>query len=238
MGRTVKRANIKPDIFKGDTAYEFPWKKSLSQQVFDTLKGAIMRGDVPPGRRLVESHIAESLGISRTPVREAIFKLEKEGLLKKLPKGGFSVVDLTEDDIDETFGIRSVLESYAARLGAIKYDEGELQPLEDKVKEFEYHLEKGNMEELLSINTQFHDMLYALSRSPRLIRMINELRDQIYRFRRIILKKKETAIISNNDHKQMIEAMKKRDAERVEALVREHILRGKELVLKNLNKNN
>jgi len=127
-----------------------------------------------------------------------------------------------------------VLESYAARLGAIKYRAGDLDPLEEKVREFQYHLEKGHMDELLNINTQFHDMLYALSRSPRLIKMINDLRDQIFRFRRIILRKKETAIISNEDHREMIEAMKRRDANRVELLVREHILRGKELVMKNL----
>ena len=234
MGRTVNRLDIQPDIFRVDHPYEFPWKRSLSEQVFDRLRGAIIRGDISSEGRLVESRIAELLGISRTPVREALFKLEKEGLIKRLPGGGFSVVDLTEEELEETFGIRSVLESYAARLGAIKYKEGELEPLEEKVREFQYQLDNGNMEQLLSINTQFHDMLYALSRSPRLIRMINELRDQIFRFRKIILRKRETAIISNNDHREMIEAMKKRDADRVESLVRDHILRGRELVMKNL----
>jgi DNA-binding GntR family transcriptional regulator len=198
------------------------------------LKQAIVRGDFSPGNRLVESRIAEAMGISRTPVREAIHKLEREGLIRKLPRGGFSVSNLTHEEIEETFGIRSVLESYAARLAAIKHQRQELEPLEEKIEEFQYHLNRGEMEALLQINTQFHALLYAMSRSPRLIKMINDLKDQIYRFRRIILKIETMAKTSNDDHRQMLSAMKKRDADRVETLVKQHILRGQKIVLKEL----
>ena len=95
-----------------------PARKSAGQYVFEYLKQAITRGDIAPGGRLVESHIADSIGVSRTPVREALHKLESQGFLRKLPAGGFTAVGLTRQDIDETFGIRSVLESYAARLAA------------------------------------------------------------------------------------------------------------------------
>ncbi len=210
------------------------WRKSLGQHVFENLRRAIIRGDVPPGNRLVESRLAETLGISRTPVREAIHKLEREGLIQKLPRGGFSVSNLTHEEIEETFGIRSVLESYAARLAAIKHQRQELEPLEEKIEEFQYHLNRGEMEALLQINTEFHGLLYAMSRSPRLIKMINDLRDQIYRFRRIILKIEMMAKRSNDDHRQMLRAMEKRDADRVETLVRQHILRGQKIVLKEL----
>jgi DNA-binding GntR family transcriptional regulator len=210
------------------------WRKSLGQHVFENLKGAIIRGDMPPGNRLVESRIADALGISRTPVREAIHKLEREGLLRKLPQGGFFVVGLTREDIEETFGIRSVLESYAARLAAIKHRQEELRPLEEKVDEFQTCLDRGKMDRLPKINTEFHDLLYALCRSPKLIKMINNLREQIYRFRKIILKMEEMAKTSNDDHKEMLKAMKKRDADRVEALVRAHILRGQSIVMNQL----
>ncbi len=210
------------------------WRKSLGQHVFENLKSAIIRGDMPPGNRLVESRLAEALGISRTPVREAIHKLEREGLIQKLPRGGFSVSNLTHEEIEETFGIRSVLESYAARLAAIKHQRQELEPLEEKIEEFQYHLNRGEMEALLKINTEFHGLLYAMSRSPKLIKLINDLQDQIYRFRRIILKIETMAKTSNDDHRQMLSAMKKRDADGVETLVKQHILRGQKIVLKEL----
>ncbi len=211
-----------------------PERKPLGHYVFENLKQAIVRGNFSPGNRLVESHIAEAMGISRTPVREAIHKLEREGLIKKLPQGGFYVLNLTREDIEETFGIRGVLESYAARLAAIKHKKEELAPLEEKIEEFQYFLNHGEMEALLKINTEFHGLLYAMSRSPKLIKMINDLQDQIYRFRRIILKIETMAKTSNEDHRHMLRAMRKRDADRVETLVRQHILRGQKIVLREL----
>jgi DNA-binding GntR family transcriptional regulator len=181
---------------------------------------------------VIESRVARALGISRTPLREAFHKLEREGLLQQYPTGGFFVTGLTRADIEETFGIRSILESYAARLAAVNHQPEELDALEQKVGEYQQFLDRGQMEVLLRINTEFHDLLYALSRSPRLVRMINGLRDQIYRFRQVILKRKEMARISNEDHRLMLSFIKKRDGDGVERVVKEHILRGKEIVLK------
>lgn len=206
-------------------------RKSLGEHVFDSLKQAIIRGNMSPGEWLVESHIADTLGISRTPVREAIHKLEREGLIERQPRGGFTVLGLTRDDIEETFGIRAVLEGYAARLAAIKHHEKELAPLEKKIEEFEKYLVQKQQAELTRINTEFHDLLYALSKSPKLVHMINGLRDQIFRFRQMILKESKMAKISNEDHKQMLAFIRKRDADGVEALVRGHIIRGQEMVL-------
>jgi DNA-binding GntR family transcriptional regulator len=211
-------------------------RKSLGEHVFDSLKQAIVRGNMSPGEWLVESHIADTLGISRTPVREAIHKLEREGLIERQPRGGFTVLGLTRDDIEETFGIRAVLEGYAARLAAQKHREKELAPLESKIAEFDKCLHKKQLSELTRINTEFHDLLYALSKSPKLVHMINGLTDQIYRFRQIILKETKMARISNEDHKQMLEFIRKRDADGVEALVRDHIVRGQEMVLESFDK--
>lgn len=209
-----------------------PRRKSLGDHVFEKLKNAIVRGKVAPGNRLVESRIAEALNISRTPIREAIFKLEREGYLQKQPRGGFIVLGLTREGIEETFGIRSILESYAARLSALKHRKEELKPLYAKVEAYETYLLKNRLEPLTRLNTEFHDLLYALSHSPKLNKMINDLGDQIYRFRQIILKDKKLARISNADHKQMLHLIEKREADDVERLVREHILRGQAAVLK------
>jgi DNA-binding GntR family transcriptional regulator len=210
----------------------FQERKSLGEHVFESLKHSIVRGKISPGEWLVESHIAETLGISRTPVREAIHKLEREGLIERQPRGGFTVLGFERDDIEETFGIRSVLEGYAARLAAVKHDAQELEDLENKIEEFQNALDRKKMNLLTKINTEFHDLLYSLSKSPKLINMINGLRDQIYLYRQMILKERKFASTSNQDHKKMLKYIRKRDAEGAERIVREHILRGQEMVLK------
>ena len=207
-------------------------RKSLGQHVFENLKQAIIKGEIPSGQRLVENRLAQRMGISRTPVREAIHKLEREGYLGKRPRGGFVVSGLDSIDIEETFGIRSVLEGYAARLAALKHAESDLEPLEAHIKMFQKHLDKREMEILPDINTEFHDMLYALSKSPRLIKMINDLKEQIYRFRQMILRDADLAAISNEDHRQMLDYIQRRDAEGVEKLVREHLMRGQAAVIR------
>ena len=213
-------------------------RKSLGEDVFEHLKKGIVTGNVKPGDRLVETRLAETLGISRTPVREAIHKLENEGFLRKLPAGGFAVHGLTSQDIDETFGIRSVLEAYAARLAAQNHKRSEIRLLEKKIDEYQDCLEHGNINQLEIINTKFHDLLYTMSKSPKLIKMINNLKAQIYRFRHIILSQEKMARRSNEDHILMVKAIKKHDADGVETLVREHILRGKAAVLKQLEPGN
>ncbi len=212
----------------------FKERKSLGEDVFEYLKNAIVDQTIEPGARLVESRLADMLGISRTPLREALHKLEQEEWIEKTPSGGFQVVTLTRNDIEETFGIRSVLEAYAARLAAENYTEEDLFPLEKKMVEYQKCLEKKNSDRLHTINTEFHDLLYALSRNPKLIKMINQLRAQIERFRQIILKQDEYAHESNEDHFRMLEAIKQRDGNAVEHLVREHILKGKNAVLARL----
>ncbi len=209
-------------------------RKSLREEVYESLRRSIIHGKLKGGQRLIEETLAHQVGISRTPVREAMHKLEREGWLRRLPRGGFTVVNLTREDIEETFGIRCVLESYAARLAALNHKEEELRPLEEKIREFQRCLDAGQTDELSRINTEFHRLFYDLSRSPRLVKMIHDLRDQIYRFRRIILQVESMAKVSNNDHRKMMRAIRMRDANRVERLVKEHILRGRKIVLREL----
>lgn len=208
-----------------------PARVPLGRTVYENLKKAIIKGELSPGSRVVESRLATVLNISRTPVREAFHKLEREGLLMQYPSGGYFVVGLTRDDIEETFGIRCVLESYAARLAAIKHKKEELDPLEENIREYRKCLDKGEIDSLMRINTEFHDLLYALSHSPRLIKMINNLREQIYRYRGILLKIGRMAKASNEDHQLMLKLIRDRDVEGVERVVRTHILRGQEVVL-------
>jgi DNA-binding GntR family transcriptional regulator len=212
-------------------------RTSLGQMVYDNLRQAVVRGDIVPGTRLVESRIAGAQGISRTPVREALHKLERERFIVRLPRGGFGVLDLGRQDIVETFGIRSVLEGYAARLAAINYQADDLDRLEAAIDEFDRLLEKKRLRRLPEVNTRFHDLLYDLSRSPRLVGLIGTLQDQIFRYRQIILKDERQARTSNQDHRLILDRIRRRDADGAERLVRRHILRGQRMVLKTFGGN-
>lgn len=215
----------------------FKDRKSLGEYVFDHLKDAIISQDIEPGSRLVESRIAEMLGISRTPLREALHKLEREDWIEKIPTGGFRVIDLTLEDIEHTFGIRSVLEAYAARLTAENHTKKDLIRLENKLNEYQESLEHDSgIESLRRINTEYHDILYELSGNPKLVKMINQLRAQISRYRHIILQNRTNAIQSNADHIKVFEAIQQRDGEQVELLVREHIAAGKNIIIDQLKK--
>jgi len=213
-------------------------KENLSNQVFEQVKEIIVKGEIPAGKRMIESEIAASMGISRTPVREAVHKLEAEGLLKPLPRGGYVVRGLTLPDIEETFEIRSILESFAAYLAANRHSSKEILPLEKKMEEFQRYLDRNDLKELTRINTEFHELLYALSRSQRLIKMIHDLRDEICFLRKMILNSVDMARLSNKDHREIVKAIKKREDKKVERLVRDHILRGKEFVINEIRKGN
>ena len=212
-------------------------RKSAGQNIFELLKHAITCGDISSGSRVVESHIASIMGVSRTPVREAIHKLEREGLLTKLQHGGYTVTRLTREDIEDSFGIRAVLEGYAARLATVEHGPGDLKPLFRKIDQFEKHLQMDDLEALPKINTELHDMLYALSRNRILIKVINDFKDQFLRFRKIILKDKTLALASHQDHRKMLAMMQKRQEKDVELLVREHVLRGLAAILDQYDQN-
>jgi DNA-binding GntR family transcriptional regulator len=226
----------KTDEFDFKNLGTVPARRSLGQYVYYNLKQAIVLGEMAPGSRVVESRVAGAMKISRTQVREAIHKLEREGFLKRGAGGGLYVAGLSRAEIREVFEIRSVLESYAARLAAVRHRGKDLAALEEKIREFDVILEQGRLEDLPLVNTDFHDMLYALSRSPKLIEMVNDLRDQIQRFRVIILRNQSCAGRSNEDHKMIVKFMKRRDEEGVVRVMREHMLRGQSIVLQKFDR--
>ena len=211
-------------------------KENLGNQVFEQLKEMIFKGELAPGKRIIESEVADSIGISRTPVREALHKLEAERLLMHLPKGGYVVKGMSLSEIQETFDIRIILESFAGFLAAKRCNDKEILPLEKKLEEFEKYLAENDYKELTRVNTEFHELLYALSKSPKLIKMINNLRDEIFLLREILLDSMEMASLSHDDHKEMIKAIKNREAKKVERLIKEHILRGEDFVIKEMKK--
>ena len=211
-------------------------RQPLREEVYQTLKGAIVRGRIRAGQRLVEEELAAVLGTSRTPIREAIHKLEKDELLVRLPKGGFTVRQFTVEDIEEVFGIRSVLESHAAVLATGEMVSETVELLEKKIERSEACLARGDIDGLVRLNTEFHDILYKSAKSKRLYSMISDFRDYFLRYRRAILAVDGMAGVSFQDHIDMLRAMKASDSAKVEKLVKQHILRGKDVVIQQIEK--
>jgi DNA-binding GntR family transcriptional regulator len=209
-------------------------RQTLREEVYETIKRAILRGKLTSGERLVEEELASTLGISRTPVREAIHKLEKDGLVVQRPRGGVAVRQFCIEDIEEIFGIRSVLESHAAVLATRHITLGKMRILERKVERSKQYRAKGDTEGLIRLNTEFHDTLYKSARSRRLYDMISEFRDYFFRYRVAILDVNGMPDTSIQDHTHMLEAMRARNPAKVERLVRRHILRGKDVVLQQI----
>lgn len=206
----------------------------LREQVYRKLKESILNVMLEPNKRLIEEKLAAEMGTSRTPVREAIQKLEKEGLIYKLPRGGFAVNVISDDDIEEVFGIRSVLEGYAGYLATLRATNDDLRAMEAIVNKQEACLDNGETDEIIRLNTDFHDILYKCAKSKKLVAIINDLRDFIYRYRILILRYEGMATIAIQDHKEMITLMRAKNARQVEKLVRKHIIRGMGLIKKKM----
>jgi DNA-binding GntR family transcriptional regulator len=209
-------------------------KRSLREEVYESLKKSILHGKLKPGQHLIEEQLAKHLEISRTPVREAFHKLERDELVTRLPKGGFAVREFTKEDVEEIFEIRSALESHAAYLATLHMAPDKISILEKKLKASEDALEKGDNDKVVQLNTEFHDLLYKSCKSKKLVEMINTFRDYFYRYRTPLLHIEKGVSYSHKDHRQMLEAMKKKNPRLAERLVHKHLARGKELVLKEI----
>ena len=147
----------------------------LRDLVFNTLRQAILKGELKPGERLMEIQLAEELGVSRTPVREAIRKLELEGYVIMMPRRGTYVANLSIRDINEVFEIRTSLESLSNGLAAERITNEELEQLQRLLVEIGNDIEKNDMEKIVEVDTKFHDLLYQASRNQRLIGIISNL---------------------------------------------------------------
>jgi len=211
-------------------------KPILRDEVYLSIKEAILTGEFAPGERISIGRLLQEIGFSPTPIREALLKLEQEGFVSRLPRGGFVVSRFTQKDIDQIFDIRSLLESYAVGLAIQNIKKEDILWLERNIKESEQFIQKKEMNKVSKLNTEFHDYLNRLSENERLLSIINELRDQIFQFRSAILRVPLKAKISIDHHKKMVDAIKKRDVQLLKKLAQEHIQIGKEVILAEIEK--
>ncbi|GAV22801.1 GntR family transcriptional regulator [Carboxydothermus pertinax] len=197
--------------------------KPLRELVFETLREAIINGVLKPGERLMEVQLAEELGVSRTPVREAIRKLELEGFVVMIPRKGAYVAGISLKDVADVFEVRAALESLAAGLAAERITDEEIEELERVLVQQQNLADSDRLEDIIKVDTDFHDVLYRASRNERLIQIVSHLREQIQRFRTASLSQPGRMRIALEEHKEIVEAIAERNVEKAQALAREHI---------------
>jgi DNA-binding GntR family transcriptional regulator len=197
---------------------------SIREKVYENLKSAILSGHYTPGEKLAEEHLAERLGVSRTPVREALHKLESEGLIKPRKKRGFNVSRDTKEDVEELFELRSILEGHTLRVISRIISEEILSELNESIQKAEEALRRNRIEEVFKWNTRFHDMLHELVvDKTRLHRLLVDIRKYVLRYRKDTLQYPDGGRRAVEGHKKILLALRLKDPELCERVMREHI---------------
>jgi DNA-binding GntR family transcriptional regulator len=211
--------------------------KPIRDEVFNTLRDAILNGHFGPGERLVEQDIAQQLQISRTPIREALRKLELEGLVAYEPRKGVVVVGVSSEDAIEIYTIRAVLEGLAAKLAAHTRTEGELQRLQELLDGMEACIQQDNITKLTALHASFHTGIAEASKSRRLYQMLISLREYVKNFAEIPCYLPGRLHLGWAEHKEIVDAIAARDEQRAEDAARKHIVQARESLLTVISKN-
>lgn len=197
--------------------------KPLREMVFESLREAIIQGRLKPGERLMEIQLAEEMGVSRTPVREAIRKLELEGFVVMVPRKGAYVAGISVKDIVDVFEVRAALEALAAGLAAERATEEELEELERSLVQISEVTGREDIDALVATDINFHELIYKACRNERLVQILTHLKEQITRFRTTSLSQPGRSKHAVEEHRKIVEAISDRNVELASTLAREHI---------------
>lgn len=195
----------------------------LRDVVFNTLRRAILRGELKPGERLMEIQLANKLGVSRTPIREAIRKLELEGLVLMIPRKGAEVAEITEKNLRDVLEVRCALEELAVQLACDRIDGSGLKELHEAADRFRNILDSDDITQIAQADEAFHDVIFTATGNQRLIQLLNNLREQMYRYRIEYLKKKECYPQLLDEHESIIHAIESQDKDMAMQITGQHI---------------
>ncbi len=195
----------------------------LRDVVFNTLRDAILRGDMKPGERLMEMHLANKLGVSRTPIREAIRMLEQEGLAVTIPRKGAQVAKMTEKDLQDVLEIRDSLDELAVSMACERMTEDQLVELKKAMKDFELATKSHDARKICEADEDFHNVIYQMADNPKLENIVLNLREQMYRYRYEYIKGTESNQQLIEEHASIIEGFERRDADFVKSIMHTHL---------------
>lgn len=204
----------------------------LREVVCESLRDAIRKGILKPGERIMEIKLAEELGVSRTPVREAIRKLELEGYVVMMPRRGTYVADMSIRDINEIFEIRTALESLSNGLAAEHITEDELEHLQRLLVIIGGYIKEGDMDKIVETDIEFHDLLYHAARNNRLVGIISNLRDQLTRFRTLSMSYPGRLEATLDEHRAIVEAIANGDGRSARKAAEHHMENSEKTLLK------
>jgi len=208
--------------------------KPLREVIFNSLREAIIIGELRPGERLMEVQLAEKMGVSRTPVREAIRKLELEGLVDMIPRKGAHVAELSVKDIMDVLEVRASLDGLATALAAERITDDELKELKFINGQFSSYIEKENLNGSIKKDAEFHDIIYRASRNDKLQVILNNLREQVQRFRVIYLKDYSSSKNLIKEHNDIFDAVSARTIESARSFAKTHILNQEATILSSI----
>ena len=206
----------------------------LRDVVFNTLRKAILRGELKPGERLMEIQLANKLGVSRTPIREAIRKLELEGLVLMIPRKGAEVAKISESNLRDVLEVRRSLEELAIDLACQRITEEELDELNKAEVDFKAAIENGDAMQIAQTDESFHEIIYNSTKNQKLVQILNNLREQMYRYRLEYIKDADKRQILMVEHEHILKALTLRHIQEAKMAVREHIDNQEITILKNL----
>ena len=202
----------------------------LRDVVFNTLREAILKGDLKPGERLMELQLASKLGVSRTPIREAIRRLEQEGLAVTTPRKGAEVAKMTLKDMEDVLEIRDALDELAVRIACQKISDEQLRQLEDVKELFEKSTQTGNVKKIAEADVSFHDVIYEATGNPKLVTLLNNLREQVYRYRVEYIKDPKNYPTLIAEHEAILDSLKNRDVKNAVEAMHVHVANQAEAV--------
>ncbi|MGA7578373.1 MAG: GntR family transcriptional regulator [Desulfobaccales bacterium] len=202
-------------------------KRTLQGRVYEHVRREIIRGTLKWGERLSEDSLACSFNVSRTPVREAIFRLVQEGLVTKEPHNCFYVRKFTRADIEEIFHLRSVLEPLVLEMLFEKIDDGVIAELQDNLNQCQRFLQQGDIDQALRLAAEFHEIIYRVGASPKLRAILRGLGGDVLLNRYLAVQKEGVLADFIDHHRQMLDALIAKDKALVEKTMREHLEEGR-----------
>lgn len=216
-----------------DVKQEVTDKYSLRGRVFSRIREDILSGKYKEHEELKEVAIGDELGVSRTPVREAFRQLELEGLIQIVPNKGAYVTGITAKDVEDIYRIRSLLEGLCARWAADHITQEQLEELEENVYLADFHAQKGHLDQMAELDNRFHHILYEACNSKQLARLLVDFHEYVLRVRKKTLSNGGRGKESNDEHRQIMEAIKEKDKDRAEALANAHMINAYDNMVKN-----
>lgn len=206
----------------------------LRDVVFNTLRQAILTGELKPGERLMEIHLAKKLGVSRTPIREAIRKLELEGLVTMIPRRGAEVAQITEKSMNDVLEVRRALDVLCVELACDRITEEELEQLKAACEAFEAAVKTKDAKKIAHADVALHDIIVCATGNQRLIQLVNNLSEQMYRYRFEYIKDSSQHETLVKEHRVIYQSIAGKDKKTAAAAAKTHIDNQKKAIIRQI----